>query len=315
MCAEGGTGGWHSEVIFVSDQPQGPYKPAPSNPILTQRHFPDHRRNKVDWAGHADLVEGPGGKYYGVFLAIRPNEKDRVTTGREIFILPVDWSGEFPVFENGLVPIEPKLKMPKGAVNQNGSNGFLSNGNFTFTDELTAEKLDDRWIGVRGPREEFVKTSPQGMSITPFAADIKELKPTSTLFHRQQHSRFTSTVTIDYQPASENDLAGLVCYQNEGYHYLWGITRKGGETYIVLQRTEKGKSVILAHEKIEMKKPVQLQVVADGDQYRFNYSIDKEQFHNLGGTVSGDILSTNVAGGFTGCLLGLHATSGSTLRF
>jgi alpha-N-arabinofuranosidase len=32
---------------------------------------------------------------------------------------------------------------------------------------------------------------------------------------------------------------------------------------------------------------------------------------NLGGTVSGDILSTDVAGGFTGCLLGLYATSGN----
>ncbi|WP_158618349.1 beta-xylosidase family glycoside hydrolase, partial [Flavobacterium bomense] len=32
-------------------------------------------------------------------------------------------------------------------------------------------------------------------------------------------------------------------------------------------------------------------------------------FVTVGGTVSGDILSTDVAGGFTGCLLGLYATS------
>jgi alpha-N-arabinofuranosidase len=32
MCAEGGTGGWHSEVIFVSDKPKGPYIPASSRP-------------------------------------------------------------------------------------------------------------------------------------------------------------------------------------------------------------------------------------------------------------------------------------------
>lgn len=67
MCAEGGTGGWHSEVIFVSDHPKGPYLPANNNPILTQRYFPANRTDKVDWAGHADLVEGPDGKYYGVF--------------------------------------------------------------------------------------------------------------------------------------------------------------------------------------------------------------------------------------------------------
>src|SRR5690606_30418729 len=97
MCAEGGTAGWHSEVIFTSDNPRGPYTPAPSNPILTQRYLPNDRPNKVDWAGHADLVLGPDNKYYGVFLAIRPNEKGRVNTGRETFILPVDWTGTYPV--------------------------------------------------------------------------------------------------------------------------------------------------------------------------------------------------------------------------
>lgn len=65
-------------------------------------------------------MEGPDGKYYGVFLGIRPNEKNRVNTGRETFILPVDWSGTFPVFENGLIPMKPTLKMPSGVENQTG---------------------------------------------------------------------------------------------------------------------------------------------------------------------------------------------------
>ena len=50
MCAEGGTGGWHSEVIFSGDSPTGPFKAAPNNPILTQRYFAKDRTNKVDWA-------------------------------------------------------------------------------------------------------------------------------------------------------------------------------------------------------------------------------------------------------------------------
>ena len=134
MCAEGGTGGNHSEVIFVGDSPKGPFTPAPGNPILSQRHLAHNRPNKVDWAGHADLVKGPDGKYYGVFLGIRPNDKERVNAGSETFILPVDWSGEFPVFENGLIPMEAKLKVPKGVVNKTGQDGFLPNGNFTYND-------------------------------------------------------------------------------------------------------------------------------------------------------------------------------------
>ena len=315
MCAEGGTGDWHSEVIFVSDNPRGPYKPAPSNPILTQRHFPADRENKVDWAGHADLVEGPDGKMYGVFLAIRPNEKDRVNIGRETFILPVDWSGEFPVFENGLVPLEPKLKVPDGVENKTQQEGYFPNGNFTITENFKTQNLDYRWIGLRGPREEFISFTKDGLQIKPFAVNIKEVKPTSTLFHRQQHNHFSFETTLNYTPASEKDLAGIVALQNEHSNYVFGITKKGDAYYLLLERNERQgrsrqvSSTIIASTPIDVKNPVRLKVQGRGDDYEFSYSTNGTEFLNLGGTVSGDILSTNVAGGFTGCLLGLYATS------
>ncbi|MET3026615.1 glycoside hydrolase family 43 protein [Flavobacterium sp. UW10123] len=309
MCAEGGTGGNHSEVVFISDSPKGPFKPSSNNPILTQRYFPQNRPNKVDWAGHADLVLGPDNKYYGVFLGIRPNEKDRVNAGRETFMLPVDWSGTFPVFENGLVPMGPKLKMPNGVVNKTGKDGFFPNGNFTFTENFTSEKLDYRWIGLRGPREHFISIVKKGLQITPFAVNIKELKPTSTLFYRQQHNTFSFSTTLEYKPESEKDLAGIVCLQNEHYNYVFGVTKKGKDTYILLERTENGKSEIIASAKIEIKGALGLQVKATGDNYQFSYALNGVDFENLGNPVSGDILSTNVAGGFTGALVGLYATS------
>ncbi len=316
MCAEGGTGGWHSEVIFVSDDPKGPYKSAPSNPILSQRHLSQNRQNKVDWAGHADLTLGPDGKYYGVFLGIRPNEKNRVNTGRETFILPVDWSGEFPVFENGLVPMKSKLKMPEGVENKTGQDGFFPNGNFTFTEDFTSEKLDYRWIGLRGSREAFISKTKDGLQIKPFDTNIKEVKPTSTLFHRQQHKNFSFTTTMEYQPQSENDLAGLTCVQSEAFNYVFGITKVGKDNVLLLERTEANgrgrnrelKSEILASTKIDLKNPVSLRVSAKEDDFEFSYSTNGTDFQNLGGTVSGDILSTNVAGGFTGNLIGLYAT-------
>jgi xylan 1,4-beta-xylosidase len=315
MCAEGGTGGNHTEVIFKSDSPRGPFIPAKNNPILTQRFFPKDRKNKVDWAGHADLVKGPNDQYYGVFLAIRPNEEHRVNQGRETFILPVDWSGEYPVFENGLIPLEPKLKMPKGVENKTGKDGFFPNGNFTFTDNFTSEKLDYRWIGLRGPREAFISTSKKGLQINPFATNIKEMKPTSTLFHRQMHKTFTYTATMQYKPNSEKDLAGVVALQNENSNYVFGITKKGADYYLLLQknqrkqRSRETESTIVGSTKIDVKAPITLQIKANGDKYDFNYSTNGTDFVNVGGTVSGDILSTDVAGGFTGALLGLYATT------
>lgn len=313
MCAEGGTGGNHSEVIFIADSPKGPFVPAKNNPILTQRYFPRDRKEKVDWAGHADLVEGPNGQWYGVFLAIRPNVNNRVNKGRETFILPVDWSGTYPVFQNGLVPMKPKLKMPQGVQNQTGQSVFFPNGNFTYNDKLTDKNLDFRWIAMRGPRENFITTTKTGVKVNPMETNIKALAPISSLFHRLQHEDFETSVTLDFKPKSEKELAGITLYQSETFHYVFGVTKKDKDFYIVLERTEKGSSKLIASEKISLGKTIKFQAVGEKDNISFNYSLDGKNFKNLGGPVSGDILSTDVAGGFTGSLIGLYSTSSNDI--
>lgn len=313
MCAEGGTGDWHSEVIFKSNSPLGPFIPAANNPILTQRHFPRDRANMVDWAGHADLVEGKDGKYYGVFLGVRPNEKKRVNTGRETFMLPVDWSGSYPVFENGLVPMNAKIPMPKGVENKTGIDGFIPNGNFIFEDALTDKNLDFRWIAMRSARENFVSVSKKGTKIGAFATNIKAKAPISALFQRQQHASFDMNVTLDYKPKSTKELAGLTCYQSENSNYVFGVTKKDKNFYIVLDRTEKGRSTLLYSQKIELNQVIKLKISVESDAYQFSYSLDGANYQNLGEPVSGDILSTNVAGGFTGALIGLYSTASNDI--
>lgn len=314
LCAEGGTGDNHSEVLFVADAPMGEYRPAPVNPVLSQRHLPTDRADKVTCAGHADLIETPDGKYFGVFLAMRPNETGRVNTGRETFLLPVDWSGEYPVFQGGMEPLPPKQKLPDGVKNKAGLDGFVPNGNFTFADDFSAPELDARWVSVRGAREAFASTGRKGLQITPLAADIKEVCPVSALYFRQQHRSFTATATLRYAPLSEQHLAGLVCYQSERYYYLFGITRKDGADWLVLQRTEAGQPTLLFSTPIDTGKPVRLQVEARGDAYTFRYAEGRRGFR-AAATVSGDILSTDVAGGFTGALIGLYATSAGRAVF
>ncbi|WP_148907644.1 glycoside hydrolase family 43 protein [Sphingobacterium allocomposti] len=314
MCAEGGTGANHSEVIFVSDSPRGPYKPAEKNPILSQRHLDKSRPNPVEWAGHADLVETPNGDWYGVFLAIRPNEKGRVNTGRETFILPVDWSGEWPVFQGGMEPLKPSIEMPRGAENKTGMDDFFPSGNFTFVDNFEGTGLDDRWIALRGPREKFIRKSKNGLVIKPFNVNIKALKPISTLFHRQQHATFSASVDMHYKPETAGDLAGLACVQSEAFNYVFGVTKSGKDYYLVLERTEKGTSKLIAQTRLERMGKISLKVTANGDDYRFYYAMNNGTFENLGGTVSGDILSTDVAGGFTGAMIGLYATSANDIK-
>lgn len=314
LCAEGGTGDWHSEVIFVGNHPKGPFRPAENNPILTQRYLNPGRSNRVEWTGHADIVDTPDGKYYSVFLGVRPNEKGRVNTGRETFMLPVDWSCEFPVFVNGLVPLKPKLKLPVGVENKTGKGNYHPTGNFSFTDNFRSTVLDQRWIGLRGFREEFIYLSEKGLYIRPFPVTIRAKEPTSTLFFRQQHLSFTATASMNYVPQSESEMAGITCLQSENFNYVFGLTRMGNDLYLVLQRTNKGVPSLVASTKVIVDQPLQLKVSASGDEYTFSYAIGEADFVNVGGVVSGDILSTDVAGGFTGAMIGLYATSVNDIR-
>jgi alpha-N-arabinofuranosidase len=70
MAAEGGTGDWHSEVIFRGDSPMGEFIPWENNPILTQRHLDPMRRNPITCAGHADLIQAKEGDWWAVFLHV-----------------------------------------------------------------------------------------------------------------------------------------------------------------------------------------------------------------------------------------------------
>jgi xylan 1,4-beta-xylosidase len=91
--------------------------------------------------------------------------------------------------------------------------------------------------------------------------------------------------------------------------------------FLLLQRNEKKdprsrnvNSTIIGSVVVDVSKPIQLRIEAEGDNYSFSYATAGAEFKNVGGKVSGDILSTNVAGGFTGTLLGLYATSANDAK-
>ena len=59
-------------------------------------------------------------------------KKNSVNTGRETFMLPLDGSGKFPVFQRGLDVLKPSIPMPKGSENKMNTGDYFPNGNFTL---------------------------------------------------------------------------------------------------------------------------------------------------------------------------------------
>ena len=308
LCAEGGTGDNHSEVVFRSKNVYGPYIPYEGNPILTQRHLDPKRKDPITTAGHADLVETPDGKWYAVFLACRPYDDNHFNIGRETFLAPVRWENEWPIITKGdeLVQYHYPLPMPdkKPAVNPFDSRA-------TFRYDFSNKPLDHRFIYLRTPEENWhgkiEKRGQVSLKLRPETVSGKE-NPSFIGLRQQSHHTIVTTL-MDFIPKAENEKAGLVIFQSENHFYYLCKSLNDGKPVIQLYKsTATGDMELLDSDEIySVNMKVQLRIRAEGDVYKFSYSTE----NNWKDLKDADarFLSTKTAGGFVGCVFGLYATS------
>lgn len=308
MCAEGGTCDFHSEVILRAKDPMGPWEEyTEGNPILTQRTGLDpNRPDIVTSSGHADLVKGPKGDWWAVFLACRPYQDDFYNTGRDTYLLPVTWKDGWPtILDKGLAI--PTVNKKAGLQYEEGLN---NTGNFKYTDNFDNGKLDMRWMYLRNPDFSAYSLGDNGLTIKASDANIYERKPLSAVFRRQQHNTFTAETEVTFNPSNEKEMAGFALLQNENYNFTFGKTKIGNRYAIVLTRAEKTNVVIGSKFLCEKcaNKPVKLRIHGDGRYYDFSFSMDGKTWNVMARGVDAVNLSTHQSGGFIGACIGLYAT-------
>jgi len=308
MCAEGGTCDFHSEVILRAKDPMGPWEEyTEGNPILTQRTGLDPKRpDIVTSAGHADLVKGPKGDWWAVFLACRPYQDDFYNTGRDTYLLPVTWKDGWPtILDKGLAI--PTVNKKAGLQYEEGLN---NTGNFKYTDNFDNGKLDMRWMYLRNPDFSAYSLGDNGLTIKASDANIYERKPLSAVFRRQQHNTFTAETEVTFNPSNEKEMAGFALLQNENYNFTFGKTKIGNRYAIVLTRAEKTNVVIGSKFLCDKcaNKPVKLRIHGDGRYYDFSFSMDGKTWNVMARGVDAVNLSTHQSGGFIGACIGLYAT-------
>jgi alpha-N-arabinofuranosidase len=320
MAAEGGTSVNHSEVILRSKNVMGEYIPYEHNPILTQRHLPNDRKNPVSATGHADLVETQNGEWWAIFLATRPYDtNDSYNTGRETFLAPVTWKDGWPIINPDFEEVQYSYSRPKLPA---GSEAKLPlSGNFFYQEDFNDSKLPLYWLFLRTPRTTWYSLSEPAGSLTlnlrPETLSGKD-NP-SFVARRQQHITGSGSTKMEFTPASANEFAGMVAFQSENNYYALGKSMKGGKQIVQLLKAEKaadgkltGTATVLAEKalsKSDSNKALYLKVTFDGDKYSFHYATKEGNWKLLQDNVDGTYLSTRVAGGFVGTTLGMYATS------
>jgi len=323
IAAEGGTSINHSEVVFRSEDIKGPYISYEKNPVLTQRHLDINREYPVTCTGHADFVQIPNGDWWAVFLGCRPYENNFFNTGRETFLVPVTWINKWPVLNYGFNSV--KYSYPSPQLKEYKLDNPVLNGNFTVKDEFENENLDLTWIFIRTIREKWysMKLSPGNLRINLRPEVLWGKYNPSFIGRRQQHAYCYASAGFTFSPESENESAGIAAFQNRThFYYLCKTLRDNKEVVQLVKGKEPVKTATeensddysklikeITLDNNETGKKLYLKIEASGKEYSFFYSAIQGEWKTIAEGIDGKYLSTDVAGGFVGTILGMYASS------
>ncbi|MFI6931659.1 glycoside hydrolase family 43 protein [Streptomyces sp. NPDC050287] len=299
LIAEGGTERGHGVSIARGRTPAGPFEPCPANPVLTHRGT-DH---PVQNTGHADLVQGPDGSWWMVLLGVRPGggTPGWHVLGRETFLAPVTWVDDWPVV--GEVALDlPELPWPlsPGPVEEH-------------RDDFELAELRPSWISVRDRPAEHCTTKERPGWLT-LRARGGSLDEPDVVFtgRRQQHLSCRARTLVD---AAEGG-GGLAVRLDERHHYAIEVSgtrvrvvaRVGSLRTVVAAQSVAAGPVVLT---VTITQPPSPHGPCTGPDV---VSLGVEQpdgtFTELA-SLDGRYLSTEVAGGFTGRVIGMYAAAGT----
>jgi beta-xylosidase len=287
LIAEGGTERGHAASIARSPSPTGPWEGCPANPVLSHRSTPSPIQN----TGHADLVEAPDGSWWMVLLGVRPRGTSPGfhVLGRETFLTSVEWVDDWPVVSavelGSGPPPEP-----------------------TGRDDFDGPTLHPAWISPRRPAADFssLDTRPGWLTLTGADHGLDDPLP-AFAGRRQQHLDSRTRALVDPGSAAE---AGLAVVLDDTAHYEVAV--RGDR---ILARARAGPFHQDLGDAPAPSGPVVLRIETaphpqGPDTVTLGYEDPDERFVVLAG-LDGRHVSTEVAGGFLGRVVGVYAVGGT----
>ncbi|MEE1800688.1 family 43 glycosylhydrolase [Streptomyces sp. JV176] len=286
LIAEGGTERGHSVSVARSRSIAGPFEGDPANPVLTHRSS----GHPVQNTGHADLVELPSGEWAAVHLGVRPRGTSPGfhVNGRETFLAAVRWEDGWPVFD------EEHHKVPESG------SGFL--------DDFTAPALHPRWIspGIH-PRRFATPSQGGGVALT---AAPRETGARHLLGVRAKDAEWEASAVVgggDVRLVLRLDDTHWAAVEKRGASLVARVVI-GGLDHVLADVPRPGHSAVTLCVRAVEPKPGS-PYAAGPDLIELGH-LDDGGFRRLA-QVDGRYFSTEVAGGFTGRVIGIEPLAGT----
>lgn len=294
MIAEGGTGFDHAVTVARSRDIAGPYKGNPRNPIVTHRHL--GHAYPVRNVGHGDLIQTSDGKWYMTCLASRPYD-GYSNLGRETFLAEVTWEDGWPVVNagHGTLLMEQEHKLTLEPVERKTKYEFK-------------DKLDMAFLSLRNPQPKFYAIENGLLRMNALEYTLCDLTTPSYIGLRQQSMWYDLNTKMTFSPELDGEEAGLAIMQNDSYNIRFVYGMSDGKKVLKVVTCEKKSDKVEKVLELDADK-LYLKIRQERQNLSFHYSLDGEEYHEVVSNINASILSTEVAGGFVGCTMGMYVTS------
>jgi len=313
MYAEGGTGPHHSVCVIRSKEIGGPYENNFCNPIITHRFL--GIKYPVQYVGHSDMILAADGNWYMIMLAVRPKQ-GYTNLGRETFLARVEWEAGWPVVNPGigLLTDTVEVDLPEW-------NPELDTAAYTYRSKLkytqpgmnkfydfskmadNGDTLGHEFLMLREPAEDmFAMTSETGsLRMYPNQDKLVDCGNAAYISIRQSHHKFKADAAMDYSGLTGEDKAGMALFQNNLYH----IRAEYCNGFVSVIKVKDGEELVLAKQKVsDFDSMLTLWIKADDERADIGCGDITLAEH-----VDIHELSTEVAGGFVGCTIGMYGTT------
>lgn len=287
LTAEGGTSYEHAVTMARARNINGPYEVDPENPILTSN---GHEDLALQRAGHGSIVETQNGQWYMAHLCARPlNGRKRCILGRETALQYMKWT------DDGWLRRTSGTNLPSlYAVNPNLRE-------YKFPTEPKRDDFDGKILNInfqtlRIPLgEDMLSLSERpGFLRLKGKESLNSLHRQSLVARRQQNFRYKAKTSIEFNPDSFQQMAGLICiYDTMNYYYLHVSHDEvlGKNINILVCDNKTYKYPIGDGITIEGSDTCYLGVSVEYDKLQFSYSLDESTWSCIGPVFDASTLS------------------------
>lgn len=302
LISEGGTEIAHKLTMARSKNIFGPYESNPHNPIFTHCSV-NAQSSNIQGTGHGDLIEDYDGNWWMSMLAFRQYEGSYHHIGRETFLAPVVWEKDKWPVVNGNNPLVVKTDIANTGckISNSAAKGF--------------GLLSHEWIHIQNPITERYRISDNKLTLIASASSLTENDHPTFMGRRQQSASCSVISCVDASGLNKGDEAGITAYQIHNGHCEIFIKRALDGQLSVYSRVT---LMSVVKESVPMTisdNKVTLTIQCSPKKYSLGYMTDNQHQPCIINTVDTQLLSTEVVGGFTGCILGMYATGSGSASF